>query len=299
MISTEIAATSACARSCVDAQATPRSSPPRSPPPAARTSRDPVGQRLDRRPAALRRADQRDDLAEPRLGAHRASPASRSCRSPLSVPPVTAAPVGLFGRHRLAGQHRFVDVALALGDLAVDRHRIARPHAQQIARRRPASSGTSVSRPPAMRCAVFGARSSSARMRIAGRLARPQLQHLADEHQRDDHRRRLEIDRRPPSRRSSGTARRQQRHDRKQIGGARPRARSASTYSASGCAANSRSAGRTAAPPTAPPASPAPARSSRPAVRPIQSRNRQADQSPIDRTRIGTLSAALTRSAAG
>ena len=51
----------------------------------------------------------------------------------FSVPAVTLEPDGLRHRNRLAGDHRLVDVALALGQLAVDRHLLAGPHAQQVA----------------------------------------------------------------------------------------------------------------------------------------------------------------------
>ena len=51
----------------------------------------------------------------------------------FSVPAVTLEPGRLGHRHRLAGDHRLVDVALALGQLAIDRHLLAGPHAQQVA----------------------------------------------------------------------------------------------------------------------------------------------------------------------
>ena len=207
---------------------------------------------------------------------------------------MTAASFAFLSRHRLAGQHRFIDVALALGDLAVDRHGLARPHAQQIARRRPGRAAHPSSR--LARKSMRGLRREVEQRadRIAGRIARPQLQHLADKHQRDDHRRRLEIDRRPHLAAHREQLRRQQRDDREQIGrrdaepDQRPHVRRAVAQR------TPEALGRTAVPPTARPASPAPARSSRRAVAPHQSRNRRPTSSPIDRTRIGTLSTAET-----
>ena len=68
---------------------------------------------------------------------------------PLTVPPVTLVAGRLLDRDRLAGDHRFVDGAAALEHDAVDRHLLAGPHAQPVARRAPRSSGTSASLPSA------------------------------------------------------------------------------------------------------------------------------------------------------
>ena len=93
---------------------------------------DPIRELLDRCAAALRLGDHRDDLCEQRVAADPArledEPTGRVQR---------AAGDGradrLLDRHRLAGDHRFVDAAAALDDDAVDRHALARSHAQSIA----------------------------------------------------------------------------------------------------------------------------------------------------------------------
>ena len=72
------------------------------------------------------------DLREQRVARRRARRASRTRRC-VHVPPVTGVAGGLLDRHRLAGDHRFVDAAGAFEDDAVDRHALAGPHAQAIA----------------------------------------------------------------------------------------------------------------------------------------------------------------------
>ena len=52
---------------------------------------------------------------------------------PLTVAPVTLSAGALLDRHRLAGDHRFIDRAVALEHHAVDRDFLAGPHAQAIA----------------------------------------------------------------------------------------------------------------------------------------------------------------------
>ena len=82
----------------------------------------------------------------------------------LIVPPVTQVALRLFDGKRLAGDHRFIDGRSALDDDAVDRNAVARPHPQPVAGGN-SSTWTSASRPSAsMRRAVFGARSSNARI---------------------------------------------------------------------------------------------------------------------------------------
>ena len=101
----------------------------------------------------------------------------------------------LLDRDRLAGDHRLVDRARAFDDDAVDRDLLARPDAQPIAGLDLGRAGRRRSAPSAStRRAVFGARPSSARIARAGPAARPELEDLAEQHERDDHRRGLEVD---------------------------------------------------------------------------------------------------------
>ena len=113
---------------------------------------------------------------------------------PLRVPPVSRRRP-LFDRHRLAGQHRFVDRGAALDDDAVDRHRLAGPHAQAVADLHLRRAARRVSAPSApSRRAGLRRKVEQRADRRAGPLARAQLEHLAEQDQRDDHRRGLEID---------------------------------------------------------------------------------------------------------
>jgi hypothetical protein len=60
---------------------------------------------------------------------------ARNAKAPfwLTVPPTTALPRRLGDRDRLAGDHRFVDIARALDDLAIDGHALARADLDDIA----------------------------------------------------------------------------------------------------------------------------------------------------------------------
>ena len=117
---------------------------------------------------------------------------------PLIVAPVTGSPATFSTGKRLAGEHRFVDRRAALDHRAVDRDLLAGTHAEPVAdpdlleRRSPprAPSGR-ITR------AVLGGEVEERADGRAGALAGAELEHLAEEHQDDDHRGGLEIDRRP------------------------------------------------------------------------------------------------------
>ena len=201
MISTATALTSACASrgsGPTSAQTTNVDDRDRDRPPA-RTSRD-TGRPAagSARATALRLADHARRSARAACRARRARPASRTLPVPLTVPPVTRLAGALLDRHRLAGDHRLVDGARALEHDAVDRHPLARPHAQPVADAGRARAARPLRAPSAStRRAVFGARPSRLRIAALGPAARAQLEHLAEQHERDDHRRRLEVDGRP------------------------------------------------------------------------------------------------------
>ena len=124
---------------------------------------DLVGQPLDRRAAALRFGDELHDLRQhrvapdlPRLDDERAAlvhGAADDLRADL-----------LRHRHGLAGDHQLVDGAAALHDRAVDRHLLARAHAQPVADVDAVELHLLFGPVRLMRRAVLGARSSSARM---------------------------------------------------------------------------------------------------------------------------------------
>ena len=108
----------------------------------------------------------------------------------------------LLDRHRLAGEQRLVDLTLAARHLAVDRDRLAGPHAQRIADADVAQRDRLVGpvgddAPRRLR----GQRQEAAD-RPAGARARPQLQHLAEQRQHHDDRGGLEVERRDPPRRA-------------------------------------------------------------------------------------------------
>ena len=122
-----------------------------------------IGEALDRRARALRGRDHLDDLrqhgvAADLLGAHQeAAGGVERAGDDLRA--------GLLGdRHRLAGDQRLVERRAALGHHAVDRHLVARTHAQDVADRDRVERDLFFLPVGRTRRAVFGARSISARI---------------------------------------------------------------------------------------------------------------------------------------
>ena len=127
---------------------------------------------------------------------------ARMTRPPvwLTVPPMTCVARDFHNRHRLARHHRFVDAGAALGHHTIDRHRLARPHPQQIA------NSDDVDRDVLLPAVIADATRSFRReieqgpQRAGGLGARAQFQHLPEQDKNRDEGRRLEInpDRRLP-----------------------------------------------------------------------------------------------------
>jgi hypothetical protein len=104
----------------------------------------------------------------------------------------------LLGRHRLAGNHGFIDRAAALEHHAVDRHFLAGPHAQAVA-------GNDFFKRDVLVAAIIAQPAGAFRRQIeqgangaAGLGAGAELEHLAEQNQRDDYGRRLKIKRHLP-----------------------------------------------------------------------------------------------------
>ena len=111
------------------------------------------------------------------------------------VAPMSLSPDALGDRHRLAGQHRFVDRAAALDHGAVDRHFLARAHAQRVADVH-VGQGHVFFAPIGVDASRGLGRQAEQRLdRRRGLRARLELEDLAEQRQRDDHRGRFEIDR--------------------------------------------------------------------------------------------------------
>ena len=151
-----------------------------------------IGKRLDRRPRALCVGDHGDDLRERGLGAGAIDAHVEAAGAVQRAARHAVAGLLLHG-HRLAGEERLIDGAASLDDGAVDRDLVAGPHAQDIAdldRGELHRLGLAVLQ-HAQR--GLGRKVEQRANGAAGPLAGPELEHLAEQHQRDDDRGRLEI----------------------------------------------------------------------------------------------------------
>ena len=154
---------------------------------------DLVREPLDRRAAALRLSDH---LHDPRQ--------NRVASDPVRAHDEGAALIEGAGdhalahsardRHGFAGQQRFVDRAMPFDDLAVDRDFFARPHAQAIADRDAVEVDVLVASVGANPARGLGREVQERADRAARPLTRTQLEHLSEQDEHGDDRRRLEID---------------------------------------------------------------------------------------------------------
>jgi hypothetical protein len=153
-----------------------------------------IGETLDRGARTLRARHHLDDLgqhgvaADPLRPHHEAAGAVEGATDHMIA--------GAFAdRHRFAGHHRLVDGGAAFGERAVERDFFARAQPQQVTDRdgvdRNLLVGAALGDAP---CRLRGEVEERAD-RPRGVLARAQLQHLAEQHQRRDDGGGLEIDR--------------------------------------------------------------------------------------------------------
>jgi hypothetical protein len=98
-------------------------------------------------------------------------------------------------RNRLAGDHGFVDRASALAHDAVDRHLLAGPHPQAVARLDAVERHVLLAAVVAQAPGRLGREPQQGLDGVGGLAARLELQDLAQQHQGDDHRGGFEIDR--------------------------------------------------------------------------------------------------------
>ena len=153
-----------------------------------------IGEPLDRRARALRRRDHLHDPGEQRVAADlfRADDESAGLIE-RAADQLCAGALG--DRHRLAGDHRFIERRAALDHHAVDRNLFARPHPQPVA------DGDQIERDFLFAAVVlqaprgFGREVEERADGAGGLLARTQFQNLAEQHQHGDDGGRLEIDR--------------------------------------------------------------------------------------------------------
>ncbi len=155
--------------------------------------RHPVGEALDRGARALRLGNHGDDAREGGLGAGAVDLHVEAAGGVLRAAGDAVAFV-LLDRDRLAGDERLVDRASAVDDDAIDRHPVAGAHAQHV-------TDHDVGERHLGRVAVrldlqrrLGREVEEGADCTAGLRPRPEFQHLAEEDEGGDHRRRLEID---------------------------------------------------------------------------------------------------------
>ena len=154
---------------------------------------DHVGEALDRRPGALGLGDEPDDLREDRVGADPRGPeGQRPRRVERAADDEVLDPLG--DREALAGDHRLVDARGALGDHAVDRDRLAGADAHEVADADVADREVELD---AITDDARGARREvdEAADRVGGVAARAGLEEAAEQDQRDDRRRGVEVHR--------------------------------------------------------------------------------------------------------
>jgi hypothetical protein len=152
-----------------------------------------IGQPLDRRARALRRRHHLHDAGEQRVAADLGG--AHHERAGLVERAGDHLVARLLGhRHGFAGHHRLVDGRAAVGDLAVDRHLLARTHAQQIADLDRIERDLLVA---AVRADAAGGLRRQVEQGADGagsRGARAQFEHLAEQDQHGDDSGGLEID---------------------------------------------------------------------------------------------------------
>ena len=154
-------------------------------------ARDTIGEPLDRGARPLRVADHAHNLREQRvaadaLGAHGYAAVDRNRGTDDAIA------WRLVHRHRLAGHHRLVHRRLPVDDDAVHGNLVARPDAQEI------TGADLVERNILLAAAVHpprGLRRETEELpdRRSRLVARPKLQHLAEQHQHHDDDRRVEV----------------------------------------------------------------------------------------------------------
>ena len=123
-----------------------------------------VGEPLAGRLGVLRLLDELRRSGRARCRSRPWWPGPAACRCVLIVAPMTSDARCLGHRQALAGDHRLVDLAVAVLDDAVDRDLRAGADERAGRRPRPRRSGPRRARRRAGRAAIGGARSSSARM---------------------------------------------------------------------------------------------------------------------------------------
>ena len=106
----------------------------------------------------------------------------------MTVPATTRSPDVLRDRPRLAGDHRLVDLGLAVDDRAVGRHARARAHEHDVAQARAPRAGT-VSTPSSVTRSASSGKQLGERGERALRLADGlHLEPVAEQHDHDEER---------------------------------------------------------------------------------------------------------------
>ena len=152
---------------------------------------DPVGQALDGGLAALGPTDHLDDPGEGGLAAHPGRPEDERAGRVEGGPDdlVADRPVD---RDGLAGDHRLVDRRSALDDDPVDRHLVAGPDPDQVARIDLGQVDVDFAARPDDAGRLRG-QTDQAPDRAGGAALRPALEPATEEDQPDDDRRRVEV----------------------------------------------------------------------------------------------------------
>ena len=184
--------------------------------------RDRVHELLDRGARALCFRDHGDDLRQQGIAADAFGAHHEAARG-VDRGPGHLVSGDLLRRQRLAGDHRFIDRAVALEHHAVDRDFLAGPYAQAIAGNNVFERDVLVAAVVAQPARALGRQIEQRADGAAGLGAGAQLEDLAEEDEGDDDRRRLEIERHLPvgiAERGGKDPRRQRGHQAVDIGDA-------------------------------------------------------------------------------
>ena len=152
-----------------------------------------IRQTLDGCSASLSLADHGDDLSQERLAAD-AFGTHKKCAVTVDGPADNAVARRLLDRYRLAGNHRFINRALAFHDGSVDRNLLPRTDSKHVADMHLVQGNVALGPVFCHNSRCFGSQTKKSLDGQTGSAAGPEFEDLAEQDECGDHGRSLEID---------------------------------------------------------------------------------------------------------